>query len=86
MSTADNYKSYFFNIAELNVKITFKESRYNSMRLLPSFAQFKTAEEGKDLFFHLTIDDELPPVREGKTRIDSFDTGNGHTIVDKLQD
>ena len=56
MSTADNYKSYFFNIAELNVKITFKESRYNSMRLLPSFAPFKTAEEGKDLFFHLTID------------------------------
>ena len=86
MPTTDNYKSYFFNIAELNVKITFKESRHNSMLLLPSFAPFKTAEEGKDLFFHLTIDDDLPPVREGKTRIDNFDTGNGHTVVDKLQD
>ncbi|MDD7318895.1 MAG: hypothetical protein SOZ80_00640 [Prevotella sp.] len=78
------HKSYFFNIAELNVKITFRESKYNSMRLLPSFAPFEKKEEGENLFFHITVDDSLKLIKEDVERIEDFDTGNGHTIVDRL--
>lgn len=78
------YKSYFFNIAELDIKITFKESKYNSIKLLPSFSIFEKTEEGENLFFHLTIDDNLLPIKENIERIDNFETGNGHTIVDRL--
>lgn len=79
-------KSHFFNIAELDIKITFNGSDYNSIMLLPSFAPFETTEESENLFFHLVVDDSLQPVRDGADRIDCFETGNGDIIVDKLPD
>jgi hypothetical protein len=75
-----------FRIADLNVRIIFKESRYNSMRLLPSFEPFRVGQfTDDDLFFQLTVDDSLPAIKgEGRERIGKFDTGNGDTIVDRL--
>ncbi|MCR4854230.1 MAG: hypothetical protein K5893_11645 [Prevotella sp.] len=77
-----------FRIAELNVRLIFEESRYNSMRLLPSFEPFRcNHEKNAPLFFQLTIDDKLKPrPKAERERIGKFDTGNGDTIVDQLPD
>lgn len=74
-----------FKIAELNIRITFKESQRNSMRLLPSFEPFRAEIDSNDIFFQLTVDDTLKPFpKERRERIRDFDTGNGHTIVDQV--
>lgn len=76
-----------FNIAELNIRIEFKESQRNSMRLLPSFEPFRAEIDPNNLFFRLTVDDTLRPIpKERRERIRDFDTGNGLTIVDKVDD
>ena len=57
------------------------------MRLLPSFEPFRAEIDPNNLFFKLTIDDTLRPIpSERRERIRDFDTGNGHTIVDKVDD
>ena len=69
------------------IKIQFKESPYNSMRLIPSFEPFRTQEEDGEFLFQLTVDDELPPVpKDKRERLRAFDTGNGETVVDMLPD
>ena len=74
-----------FKIAELNIRITFKESQRNSMRLLPSFEPFRAEIDSNNIFFQLTVDDTLKPFpKEQRERIRDFDTGNGHTIVDQV--
>lgn len=76
-----------FTIAELNIRIEFKESQRNSMRLLPSFEPFRAEIDPNNLFFRLTVDDTLRPIpKERRERIRDFDTGNGLTIVDKVDD
>lgn len=81
------YCSHFFRIADLNVNIHFRESKYNGMWFLPSFEPFRVAKQEGDLFFELTVDDAISPVpKEQRRRIRSFDTGNGAIIVDKLDD
>ena len=74
-----------FTIAELNVRIIYKDTRINNMQLLLSFEPFRTQSVSDGLFFQLTIDDSMKPVsKEHRYRIRAFDTGNGDTIVDKL--
>lgn len=74
-----------FNIAELNVTIRFAESRFNSMRLITSFEPFRAKTLEGPVFFDLLVDDSLRPYpKEKRRRIRAFDTGNGDTIVDKL--
>lgn len=74
-----------FRIAELNISIVFKEGSCNSMTLLPSFEPFRIDELDGETFFQLTIDDSLMPApRERRERIRTFDTGNGDTTVDRL--
>lgn len=74
-----------FNIAELNVTIRFAESRFNSMRLVTSFEPFRAETLEGPVFFDLLVDDSLRPYpKEKRRRIRAFDTGNGDTIVDKL--
>ena len=59
-----------FKIAELNIRITFKESQRNSMRLLPSFEPFRAEIDSNDIFFQLTVDDTLKPFpKERRERI-----------------
>lgn len=80
-------QAHNFKIAELNVRIAFASSEKNSIKLLPSFAPFSTEAFKEDLFFQLTVDDQLRPVpKEERKHIRNFDTGNGDTIVDKLED
>ena len=80
-------QAHNFKIAELNVRIVFADSEKNSIKLLPSFAPFSTKAFKEDLFFQLTVDDQLRPVpKEERKHIRNFDTGNGDTIVDKLED
>lgn len=74
-----------FRIAELNISIVFKEGSCNSMALLPSFEPFRIDEPDGETFFQLTIDDSLVPAsKERRERIRTFDTGNGDTTVDRL--
>lgn len=80
-------QAHNFKIAELNVRIVFADNEKNSIKLLPSFALFSTEAFKEDLFFQLTVDDQLRPVpKEERKHIRNFDTGNGDTIVDKLED
>jgi hypothetical protein len=80
-------QAHNFKIAELNVRIVFADSEKNNIKLLPSFAPFSTEAFKEDLFFQLTVDDQLRPVpKEERKHIRNFDTGNGDTIVDKLED
>lgn len=75
-----------FSIAEHHIRLCFAESKYNGMWLLPSFSPFKTEQATDDLLFKLTVDDATKPVRkELRERIRTFDTGNGDTIVDKIE-
>ncbi len=80
--------THVFSIAEHQIRIVFEHSHYNGMRLLPSFEPFRIdPSELKDLFFQLTVDDTLKPVaKEHRERIRKFDTGNGDTIVDEVDD
>ena len=76
-----------FKIAELNVRLRFAESPYNNMSLLPSLEPFRAEHLEGQLFFQLYIDDTLRPIpKDERKRIRSFDTGNGDTIVAKLED
>lgn len=74
-----------FRIAEHNIRIIFNDTRYNNMALLTSFEPFRVKELKGELFFQITIDDTFPPVKkELRERIRTFDTGNGDTVVDRL--
>ena len=76
-----------FRIADFDLQIVFEESRYNNMGLLYSFEPFRSDEAEGDLFFKLTVDDTLRPVpKERRKRIRAFDTGNGDTVVDRVDD
>jgi len=77
-----------FSIAEHYVRIIFKESPINDMRLLPSFEPFRISPVQQETpFFQLTVDDTLRPIgKEHRERIRTFDTGNGDTVVDVLDD
>ncbi len=77
--------THFFYIAELKVRICFTESPFNSMRLIPSFEPFRVETLEGTFFFNLLVDDSLRPYpKDKRKRIRTFDTGNGDTIVDKL--
>ncbi len=75
-----------FRIAEFGIRIIFEKKSENSMKMLPSFDPFRVNELNDDEFlFELTVDDDLRPVpKEQRERIRDFDTGNGITIVDQL--
>lgn len=76
-----------FRIAENNIRIVFEDSEINSLALIDSFQPFKVDKTDEDLLFQLTIDDNLQPVpKEHRHRIRAFDSGNGDTIVDRLDD
>lgn len=76
----------WFNVADHCFSITFV-GKGNSMELLPSFGSFKCDTRSDNSLFNLVVDDSLNPIKkELKDRIRNFDTGNGHTIVDKLHD
>jgi hypothetical protein len=81
----DDNPSFYFKIAEFNIGITFKKSRYNDLSLIESLVPFRIKKPSERLFFHLTVDDDLKPAEHLKRdRIREFETGNGNTTVDHL--
>ena len=79
--------SNYFRIADFLVNISFAESKYNGIHLIPSFSAFATEACAEPLLFTLTVDDTVKPVaKEERERIRRFDTGNGETVVDRLKD
>ena len=78
-----------YTIAEHPIRIEFLEDGRNDTRLLPSFAPFEIEgrHEEEPLFFQLTVDDTMrPEPKERRERIRKFDTGNGETVVDLVDD
>ena len=78
-----------YTIAEHPIRIDFLEDGRNDTRLLPSFAPFEIEgrHEEETLFFQLTVDDTMrPEPKERRERIRKFDTGNGETVVDLVDD
>lgn len=88
MSNQEEASINNFRIADFNIRIIFKGGGRNSMSLLPSFEPFRVGQFSDDnLLFQLTIDDSLKPIaKERRERIKTFDTGNGDTIVDRIDD
>ena len=75
----------FFKIAEHGVSISFTESPINNMSLIPSFEPFRVEGLSSAPLLSLTVDDTLRPIaKDRRERIRTFDTGNGDTIVDRL--
>ena len=78
-----------YTIDEHPIRIEFLEDGRNDTRLLPSFAPFEIEgrHEEETLFFQLTVDDTMrPEPKERRERIRKFDTGNGETVVDLVDD
>lgn len=77
----------YFTIADHHLCISFLPSQKNSMQLIPSFEPFRSENFGEDdeLFFELKVDDNLKPIaKEKRELIRKFETGNGDTTVDLL--
>ena len=78
---------YHFCIADFHVRVLFKESKHNGMHLLSSMQPFVEEVPADSLLFQLTVDDELPVVsKDHRERVGRFDSGNGMTVVDRLED
>ena len=79
---------YHFCIADFHVRVLFKESKHNGMHLLSSMQPFVEEEVPTgSLLFQLTVDDELPVIgKDHRERVGRFDSGNGMTVVDRLED
>ena len=61
--------NYWFSIAELTIKLIFKEDGLNNLSLLPSFSPFEIAEPSKeDNLFELTIDDKTEKKRKSTAK------------------
>ena len=79
---------YHFCIADFHVRVLFKESKHNGMHLLSSMQPFVEEEVPTDsLLFQLTVDDEIQVLgKNHRERVGRFDSGNGMTVVDRLED
>jgi hypothetical protein len=77
--------SFYFNIADFIVSIEFLPSPINNMGLIPSLESFRINSSNDNILFNLRVDDSLKPIdKNHRERIRKFDTGNGDTIVDLI--
>ena len=78
---------HHFCVAEHYLRIVFADTSINNMSLLRSFEPFRVSASDEEVFFQLTVDDTLRPIPKARReRIRAFDTGNGDTIVDRVDD
>ncbi|PVX55094.1 hypothetical protein [Hallella colorans] len=91
----ENSKTYYFRVADFNIRIVFKsngekkDGAYeNGLHLIPSLIPFQIDRiDNDDPLFELVVDDDLRPrPKQEREPIKTFDTGNGDTIVDLLND
>ena len=74
-----------FCIADFHVEIVFQGDGANSLRLIPSFEPFRVNDKTTQPLFRLIVDDDLSPFPKARREhIREFDTGNGLTVVDRL--
>jgi len=80
-------KSYY-RIADHIININNNGNELNILSLLPSFIPFKCEKPvNEELLFKLTIDESIALIEGDRVhRIRAFDTGNGDTVVDLLDD
>jgi hypothetical protein len=79
----------YFRIAEHIINISYDGSKLDILSLLPSFVLFKCENTANGaLLFKLTIDESVVHIDgdDRVHRIRTFDTGNGDTVVDLLND
>ena len=78
--------SYIFEIAELRVDVVFKGgSPANGIGLIPSFAPFMLTDSNSEPLLTICVDDSVRPVEKTRRElIRDFDTGNGHTSVERI--
>ncbi len=83
-----NTTTHHFRIADFYLRITYCDNPKNGPHLLPSFEPFRIDEPvGEKPLVSIVVDDTLRPrPKATRQRIRDFDTGNGKTIVDKLDD
>lgn len=80
-------QTYYFNIADFCVTIRIPKDYPFVRQMLSSLAPFQTEAPEGDHLLTLTIDDDLQPMPESKRElIRAFDTGNGDTVVERLED
>ena len=79
---------HLFRVAELNVRIEIADADVNSISLLKSFEPFRVdSHEGEEVFLTFIVDDTTQPIEKSRRkRIRSFETGNGYTVVDCVDD
>lgn len=81
---------YSYVIADWGVDIIFaEETEHFGPALIPSFLPFakRDGDETCKRLFTLTVDNSIVPVpKDQRQRIRVFDTGNGDTVVDRLND
>lgn len=85
MASEAAYTEHNFIVGGHALTLRFRKEQSRDALLLPNFSPFRVAEPQSPTLFTLTIDDTTPPVAKDKrTRIKSFDTGNGMVVVDHL--
>lgn len=72
-----------YNIADFTVGISHDDQTFDLTKLLPSFRVFETTEQKQPLLFSLSIEASIPTATDG-IMIRNFDTGNGCTLVHRL--
>ncbi|WP_018462226.1 hypothetical protein [Segatella paludivivens] len=78
----------YYRIADHIINIYNDGNVLNFLSLLPSFIPFKCEKPvNEELLFKLTIDESIELIDGDRVhRIRAFDTGNGDTVVDLLDD
>lgn len=76
-----------YSIADFPVRITIDDTRLNTPQIIDSFEPFRVSASVDDPLLTMIVDDRLRPVsKDRRERIDTYDTGNGRTRVDRLND
>ena len=80
--------THHFRIAGFYVRIVFQASKFNGIHQLENFKPFAIDEPTDEKpLFQLTVDDTIRPIsKDQRRRIRDCNTGNGNTLVDKLDD
>lgn len=87
MAPDSAFVNHYFNVAGHAITLRFRQEQSRDMNLIGSFEPFRSDTPATSPLFTLTIDDTLTPVpKDQRTRIKSFDSGNGQVIVDHLPD
>ena len=84
-----NPETHILCIAEHYIKITFLNPKLNNVSLISSSINFMVPEKPADqeYLYEMVVDDDLKPIdKSRRDRVRDFESGNGTTIIDLLDD